>query len=80
MGIEEHILTLTVENEFYAEWLLEADNLKSIENILRYHAICPADMQIRVICETEALGEKELKEQKKKKERLKRRYDEQLGK
>ena len=80
VGIEEHILTLTVENEFYAGWLLEADNLKSIENILRYHAICPADMQIRVICETEALGEKELKEQKKKKERLKRRYDEQLGK
>ena len=71
---------LTVENEFYAGWLLEAENLKSIENILRYHAICPSDMQIRVICETGALGEKELKEQKKKKERLKRRYDEQLGK
>lgn len=80
VGIEEHILMLTVENAFYAGWLLETENLKSIENILRYHAICPADMQIRVICETGALGEKELKEQKKKKERLKRRYDEQLGK
>lgn len=76
VGIEEHILTLAVEKEFYVQWLFEAENLKSIENILRYHAICPADMQIRVVCEKKELNEKEQREQKKKRERLKRRYDE----
>ena len=37
-----------MENEFYAKWLMEPDNLQSLTNTLRYHVICPADMQIRV--------------------------------
>lgn len=49
-----------MENEFYAKWLMEPDNLQSLTNTLRYHVICPADMQIRVRYEAEN-GEQEEK-------------------
>lgn len=77
--VEEHKLILTVENAFYAGWIQEAENRKSLENILRYYAICPGDMKIEVILENRQ-GEKEEKEQERKKARLQRKYDEQLGK
>ena len=32
----------------YEEWLTDQDNLRGLENTLRYHAVCPADMQIEV--------------------------------
>ena len=79
VGVEEHKLILTVENAFYAGWIQEAENRKSLENILRYYAICPGDMKIEVILENRQ-GEKEEKEQERKKARLQRKYDEQLGK
>ena len=41
-------LILTVGNSFYEEWLLDPDNLRGLENTLRYHAICPSDMRIEV--------------------------------
>ena len=70
-------LLYTSENEFYAKWLMEPDNLQSLTNTLRYHVICPADMQIRVRYEAK-MDEQEKKERKKKRDRLQRRYDEQL--
>ena len=79
MCVEEHKLILTVENAFYAGWIQEAENRKSLENIFRYYAICPGDMKIEVILENRQ-GEKEEKEQERKKARLQRKYDEQLGK
>ena len=51
---------------------------ESLANTLRYHVICPADMQIRVRFEAK-MDEQEKKEQQKKRNRLKRRYDEKLG-
>ena len=45
---EGHRLILTVGNTFYEEWLMDPDNLRGLENTLRYHAICPGDMRIEV--------------------------------
>ena len=78
VSTEGHKLILTMENEFYAKWLMEPDNLQSLTNTLRYHVICPADMQIRVRYEAK-MDEQEKKERQKKRDRLQRRYDEQLG-
>ena len=44
--VEGHRLVLTVGNSFYEEWLTDQDNLRGLEHTLRYHAVCPADMQI----------------------------------
>ena len=78
VSTEGHKLILTMENEFYAKWLMEPNNLQSLTNTLRYHVICPADMQIRVRYEAK-MDEQEKKERQKKRDRLQRRYDEQLG-
>ena len=43
-----HSLILTVGNAFYEEWLEDPDNLRGLENTIRYHAVCPADMRIEV--------------------------------
>lgn len=68
--LEGHILMLTVENEFMARWIREKENQKSIENILRYHAVCPEDMRIEILVEQdkEKIRRKEMK--------LRRRYSE----
>ncbi len=70
--VQDHILTLIVDSSFYEEWLMIPENAKSIENILRYHAVCPGDMRIRV--KTEEDSEKIRKTQGK----LKRRYEDKL--
>ena len=44
--VSGHSLILTVGNAFYEEWLGEPDNLRGLENTIRYHAVCPADMRI----------------------------------
>lgn len=46
--VEGHRLILTVENGFYGIWMMERENIRSIENTLRYHAVCPADMKVEV--------------------------------
>lgn len=46
--VEGHRLRLFVGSAFYETWIMEPDNRKSIENILRYHAVCPADMKLAV--------------------------------
>lgn len=46
--VEGHRLILTVGSGFYREWLMNEDNLRGLENTLRYHAVCPADMRIEV--------------------------------
>ena len=46
--VEGHTLILTVGNAFYEQWIMEPDNQKGLENTLRYHAVCPADMRIKV--------------------------------
>ena len=70
--VQDHVLTLIVDSSFYEEWLMISENAKSIENILRYHAVCPKDMRIRV--QTEEDIERIQKTQAK----LKRRYDDKL--
>lgn len=44
--VSGHRLILTVGNAFYEEWLGDPDNLRGLENTIRYHAVCPADMRI----------------------------------
>lgn len=67
--IEGHRLILTVGNTFYEEWLMDPDNLRGLENTLRYHAICPGDMRIEVrVVENREKTEKV-------REKLRRRYD-----
>ena len=79
VNIEGHSLILTVENEFLAKWMQETDNLNALANTLRYHAVCPADMKIRISYEAGA-DEKEKRERQKKQIRLQRHYEEKLGK
>lgn len=66
---EGHRLILTVGSPFLANWLMEPENRKGIENILRYHAVCPADMRLEAVVkpDVEALKKTEAK--------LQRRYE-----
>ena len=67
--IEGHRLILTVGNTFYEEWLTDPDNLRGLENTLRYHAVCPSDMRIEVrVMENRERNEKL-------RGKLQRRYD-----
>ena len=71
--VKGHRLILTVGNSFYEEWLKDPDNLRALENTLRYHAICPADMQIEVrVVENREKTEKI-------RGKLRRRYDDLLS-
>lgn len=73
VSVEGHRLILTMEHAFYENWLMEPDNRRSIENILRYHAICPADMEL--IAQVEEDRERAEKTAGK----LKRRYENKPG-
>lgn len=67
--IEGYNLILTVGNAFYESWLKEPENSKSLENTIRYHAVCPADMRLKVRVEED-------KDKRKKTEgKLRRRYE-----
>lgn len=71
--VESHRLILTVESPFYEQWIMEPENLKSIENILRYHAVCPGDMRLEVVSRAdEGMTEKT-------RARLRRRYQDVLS-
>lgn len=70
--VEEHKLILTVENGFYGNWLQEKENLRSIENTLRYHVVCPADMKLEVRVEEDRERAKKIEG------KLKRRYEDRL--
>ena len=50
-------------------WIKEPENRKSIENILRYHAVCPADMRLEVAAQIDEDREKKTKA------RLERRFE-----
>ena len=71
--VKGHRLILTVGNAFYEEWLKDPDNLRALENTLRYHAVCPADMQIEV------RGVKNREKTEKIRGKLRRRYDDLLS-
>ena len=69
---EQHKLILIVDNYFYEDWLKVPENARSIKNILKYHVVCPGDMEIVVRTEEDA-------ERKKKTEgKLKRRYEDKF--
>ncbi len=70
--IKGHILVLTVGNTFFEGWIKESENLKSIENILRYHAVCPADMRLEVTSRVDKAREEKTAA------RLRRRYEDIL--
>lgn len=73
VAVEGHCLVLTVESGFYEEWLRVPENLRGLENTLRYHAVCPADMSLKVQV-------KEDREKLKKTEdRLRRRYEDKVN-
>lgn len=60
--VEGHRLILTVENGFYGIWMMEKENIRSIENTLRYHAVCPADMKVEVRVEEDKEKAKKIEE------------------
>lgn len=70
--IEKHNLILIVDSYFYEDWLKIPENAKSIKNILKFHAVCPQDMEIVVRTE-EDMGRKKKTEGK-----LKRRYEDKF--
>ena len=71
--VEGHSLLLTLSSTFYGSWLRDPDNRKGLENILRYYAVCPADMKVvfRV--------EEDEKHAEKTRGKLRRRYDDRLS-
>ena len=66
-------LVLYVKSAFLKEWSLLPENHRSLENIIRYHVICPADMELKIFC-PEA-DETWQKEKKQKEEKLARKYE-----
>ena len=68
IGVEDHTLVLTVKNGFYRDWLLEGENLRELENTLRWHAVCPSDMKIEVRAEEDRENAEKIKG------RLRRKY------
>lgn len=67
--VSGHRLVLTVENAFYEAWLGESENMRIVEKILQRHVECPLDMKVETIVK----GNTE--ESIKKKEKLRRRYE-----
>ncbi len=67
--VSGHRLVLTVENAFYEAWLGEPENMRIVKKILQRHAECPLDMKVETIVK----GNTE--ESIKKKEKLRRRYE-----
>ena len=65
--VEGHRLILTVENGFYGIWMMEKENMRSIENTIRYHAVCPADMKVEVRVEEDKEKSKKIEEKLKRK-------------
>ena len=75
--VDGHRLILTVDTSFFAEWIMAPENYRSLENILRYHAICPADMRIEAW--TGELSDNRLAERRQREEKLKRHYEDLLS-
>lgn len=46
--IFENCLELTVGNRFYEKWASQSGNLKSLMNVLRFYADCPAQMSLKI--------------------------------
>lgn len=67
--VSGHRLRLTVENAFYEAWIGETENMRAVEKILRRHAKCPSDMKVEIIVKENT------EESRKKKEKLRRRYE-----
>lgn len=71
--VSGHRLILTVGNAFYEEWLMDPDNVRGLENTIRYHAVCPSDMRIEVrVREDRGRAEKI-------RGKLRRRYEDRLS-
>lgn len=65
-------LQLVVESQFMKEWFEQGNNRRSIENILRYYAVCPGSMRVTATVRTDDDFEQE---HKKKEGKLNRHYD-----
>lgn len=71
--VNGHRLILTVGSSFYEGWLMDPDNMRGLENTVRYHAACPADMRIEVrVVENRERTDKI-------KGKLRRRYEDKLS-
>ena len=71
--VNGHRLILTVGSSFYEGWLMDPDNMRGLENTVRYHAVCPADMRIEVrVAENRERTDKI-------KGKLRRRYEDKLS-
>lgn len=70
--IEKHNLILIVDSYFYEDWMKIPENAKSIKNILKFHAVCPQDMEIVV------RTEEDMERKKKTEGKLKRRYEDKF--
>lgn len=46
--IVENRLELTVGSKFYEKWASQSANLKSLTNVLRFYAECPAQMSLKI--------------------------------
>ena len=49
--VKENLFTLVVTNAFYKEWVLEANNQKSILNIISFYTEAPVNLQLAVSVE-----------------------------
>jgi DEAD/DEAH box helicase domain-containing protein len=45
--VDNHVLTLVLQNAFYSEWVMEENNKRSIINILKFYTEAPAGIELK---------------------------------
>ena len=73
--ITERTICLTVKNQFYADWAMEAINLDGLRNVLYYYVELPAGIRLSVTAQKSAATEQEWRDRKAKQEKITRRYE-----
>ena len=68
--IRNRMLILKLASSFYADWVMEPENRKSLANIISYYADVPAGFQIQV-----ALSEDAEEPDREAMEKMQRRYE-----
>lgn len=67
--VEKDMVTLVVTNSFYANWVMEETNRKSLVNMIRFYTEAPAILRLNVKLEQNERDSKSIKD------KLQRRYE-----
>ena len=67
--IDNHVLTLVLDNAFYKEWVMEETNKKSLMNIISFYTDAASGIELKVRLEKAEDDSKDVKN------KLERRYE-----